>query len=49
VAHTVRGTLVHVSDITEGQTLLHGQESIAFGDAGYQGIEKRPDAKSDWN
>jgi hypothetical protein len=29
--------------------LLHGQESIAFGDAGYQGIEKRPDAKSDVN
>ena len=26
-----------------------GQESIAFGDAGYQGIEKRPDAKNDVN
>lgn len=22
--------------------MLHGQESVAFGDAGYQGIEKRP-------
>jgi IS5 family transposase len=34
-----------VSDIAEGNTLLHGQETVAFGDAGYQGIEKRPDAK----
>ena len=27
--------------------LLHGQETVAFGDAGYQGVEKRPDAKAD--
>ena len=25
--------------------MLHGEEVLAFGDAGYQGIEKRPDAK----
>jgi IS5 family transposase len=49
LVHTVRGTSGHVSDISEGNTLLHGQESIAFGDAGYQGIEKRPDAKSNVN
>jgi IS5 family transposase len=49
LVHTVRGTSGHVSDISEGNTLLHGQESIAFGDAGYQGIEKRPDAKRDVN
>src|SRR5659263_51925 len=47
LVHTVRGTSGHVSDIVEGNTLLHGQEVIAFGDAGYQGIEKRPDAKAD--
>lgn len=47
--HTVRVTSGRVSDISEGNTLLHGQESIAFGDAGYQGIEKSPDAKSDVN
>jgi IS5 family transposase len=29
--------------------LLHGQETDAFGDAGYQGIEKRPDANADVN
>jgi IS5 family transposase len=49
LVHTVRGTSGHVSDISEGNTLLHGQESIAFGDAGYQGIEKRPDANSNVN
>ena len=47
LVHTVRGTSGHVSDIAEANSLLHGNESIAFGDAGYQGIEKRPDAKAD--
>ena len=42
----MRGTSGHVSDITEGNTLLHGEETVAYGDAGYQGIEKRPDAKT---
>ena len=46
LVHTVRGTSGHVSDIAEANTLLHGEESLAFGDAGYQGIEKRPDSKA---
>ena len=46
LVHTVRGTSGHVGDVTEGNTLLHGEETVAFGDAGYQGIEKRPDAKT---
>ncbi len=33
--------------MVEGNTLLHGEETVAYGDAGYQGIEKRPDAKGD--
>ena len=45
LVHTVRGTSGHVGDVTEGNSLLHGQEVDAFGDAGYQGIAKRPDAK----
>jgi len=45
LVHTVRCTSGHVSDIAEGNTLLHGQETVAFGDAGNQRIEKRPDAK----
>ena len=47
LVHTVRGTSGHVSDIAEANSLLHGNESVAFGDAGYQGIEKRPDAKAE--
>ena len=47
LVHTVRGTSGHVSDIAEANTLLHGEESIGFGDAGYQGVQKRPDAKAD--
>ena len=47
LVHTVRGTSGHVSDIAEANSLLHGNESVAFGDAGYQGIEKRPDTSAD--
>ena len=47
LVHTVRGTSGHVSDIAEANTLLHGQETYAFGDAGYQGVEKRPDANAE--
>jgi IS5 family transposase len=47
LVHTVRGTSGHVSDIAEANILLHGEETLAFGDAGYQGVEKRADAKED--
>ena len=47
LVHTVRCTSGHVSDIAEGNTLLHGDEAVAFGDAGYQGIGKRADATPD--
>ena len=47
LVHTVRGTSGNVSDIAEANSLLRGQESIAFGDAGYQGVERRPDANAD--
>ena len=46
LVHAVRGTSGHVSDIAEANPLLHGEESIAFGDTRYQGVEKRPDAKA---
>ena len=45
LVHTVRSTAGHVHDINEGNSLLHGKESMVFADAGYQGIEKRADAK----
>jgi len=46
LVHTVRGTAAHVSDVTEGNSLLHGEEIDVFGDAGYQGADKRPEAKA---
>ena len=41
LVQTVIGTVVHVSDITQAQALLHGDEIDALGDAGYPGVEKR--------
>ncbi|MDA0624870.1 IS5 family transposase, partial [Acinetobacter baumannii] len=45
LVHTVIGTSGNVADAVEGNSLLHGQETDGFGDAGYQGIDKRPDSK----
>jgi len=41
LTHTVVGTAAHVHDVTQTQALLHGEETDVFGDAGYQGVEKR--------
>ncbi len=35
LVHTVRGTAGHVADVTEGNSLLHGEETVVFADAGY--------------
>ena len=43
LVHTVRGTAANVGDVMEANSLLHGQESDGYGDAGYQGADKRPD------
>ena len=42
--HTARGTAGHVADVTEGNSLLHGEETVVFADVGYQGADKRLDA-----
>ena len=44
LVHTVRGTAANVSDINMAGALLHGAELDAFGDAGYQGVQKRAEA-----
>ena len=41
LVHTVVGTAANVSDVTQAHALLHGEESVVFADAGYQGVEKR--------
>lgn len=45
LAHTVVATPANAADITQAGALLHGQEEVAFGDAGYQGVEKRAEAE----
>ena len=47
LVHTLRGTAGHVNDVVEANSLLHGQETDVFVDAGYRGAHKRPDAKVD--
>jgi IS5 family transposase len=51
LVHTVRGTAGSVNDVVEANSLLHGQEAEAWGDAGYQGADKRPNAAQGvrWN
>ena len=45
LVHTVVGTAANVNDVTQAGALLHGQETSAFGDAGYRGADKRPEAQ----
>ncbi|MFI8613965.1 IS5 family transposase [Acidovorax sp. NPDC077693] len=45
LVHTVRGTSGNLGDVIEANSLLQRHEADAFGDAGYQGVHKRPDAK----
>ena len=47
LVHTVRGTAANVNDVVEANSLLHGEETDAFGDAGYQGAHKRANAPPD--
>ena len=51
LVHSVTGTSANVHDITEAEKLLHGEEKRVRGDAGYRGIEKRPEHRhrdTDW-
>ena len=41
LVHTLVGTAANVADIVQAHALLHGEEKVGFGDAGYQGVERR--------
>ena len=45
LVHIVRDTGVHVADVTKGNSLLHGEDTVVFTDADFQGADKRLDAK----
>ena len=44
LVHTVVSTSGNEADISHAHRLLHGQESHALGDSGYQGVDKRAQA-----
>jgi IS5 family transposase len=50
--HSITTTPANVHDITQADRLLHGEESRVWGDAGYQGIQKRTEHEGrdvDWH
>ncbi len=46
LTHTLVTTPANAADVTKAHELLHGQEKVAFGDAGYRGVEKRDGQKN---
>lgn len=45
IVHSVVSTAANVNDVTQAGALLHGEETDAFGDAGYRGVAKREEAQ----
>ena len=45
LVHTVAGTPANVNGVTQAGKLLHGAQTDAFADAGYQGVAKREDTQ----
>lgn len=43
LVHTLTVTSGNVSDVAEAASLLHGEERFVHGDAGYQGLDQRPE------
>src|SRR5690606_15964305 len=41
LVRSVVGTAANVADVTQVDQLLHGDENLVSGDAGYTGVEKR--------
>ncbi|BBV96604.1 IS5 family transposase [Pseudomonas sp. FYR_2] len=43
LVHSMVGTAANVADVTQVDKLLHGDENVVCADAGYTGVEKRPE------
>ena len=41
IVHSISATAANAHDVTEAHNLLHGGETVVWGDAGYQGVHKR--------
>ena len=44
--HSVLTTAANVHDLTSASELLHGQEDVVYGDAGYQGLKRRSEMEN---
>ena len=44
IVHSMSATGANVHDVTEAHKLLHGGETVVWGDAGYQGVHKREES-----
>ena len=45
IVHSMSTTPANVHDVKEAHNLLHGGETVVWGDAGYQGVHKREENK----
>jgi len=45
LVHSLAGTAANVADVTQVDKLVHGEEKYVCGDAGYSGVQKRPEHK----
>jgi len=43
MVHSLVGTAANVADVTQVDQLLHCEETYVCGDAGYTGVDKRPE------
>ena len=41
IVHSMSATAANAHDVTQAHSLLHGGETVVWGDAGYQGVHKR--------
>ena len=51
LVHSLATTAASVADVTQVSQLLHGSETRVWGDAGYQGVDRRPEHQGramDW-
>ena len=51
LVHSMSTTAANAHDVTEAHNLLHGGETVVWGDAGYQGVGKREENRErevDW-
>ena len=46
LVHSVSGTAANVADVAQTHAVLHGEEKEVYADAGYIGVEKRPEMET---